>query len=105
PQRASNRFRHDPPLLGTSAPLYQHFQIEPFCSKALQGILTNGTKLLFIDVLEQAILQVGIPEFPGVVVPEDPLDVSGGQDLPNHVEDGIIVQGISNLLELLQKPL
>ena len=94
-------FRHHPPLLGPGPPLDKHLQVELFGSQSLQGVLADGAEPALIDVAEQAVFQVGIAQLTGVVVAEYPLDLRGGQDLADHIEDRVIVQGVADLLELL----
>ena len=41
----------------------------------------------------------------GVVVAEHPLNLCGGQHLADNVKDRVVVQGVANLLELVEKSL
>ena len=45
------------------------------------------------------------PRLAGVVVAQHALDVGGGQDLADDVEDGVVVQRVADLLQLLEQPL
>ncbi len=56
-------------------------------------------------MLEQPLFEVGIAETAGVVVAEHPLNLRCRQHLTDHVEHGVIVEGVADLLKLFQEPL
>jgi hypothetical protein len=58
--KTGNSLRDDAPFLGTCAALDKHLQIQPLRRQTLQCILTNGTEMTFVNVLEQSVLQVNI---------------------------------------------
>ena len=60
---------------------------------------------LLVHVAQQAVFEVGVAEAAGVVVAQHPLDVGRGQHLADHVEDGVVVQRVADLLQLLEQPL
>ena len=104
-QEAGDGLRDDAPLLRPRAPLDQHLQIELLAREPLQRVLADGAELALVHVAEQAVFEVGVAEAAGVVVAQHALDVGRGQDLAHDVEDGIVVQGVADLLELLEQPL
>ena len=71
----------------------------------LQGVLADGAELALVHVAQQPLFEVGVAEAAGVVVAQHALDLGGGQDLADDVEDGVVVQGVADLLQLLQQPL
>ena len=104
-EEARDGLRHDAPLLRPRAPLDQHLEVELLAREPLQGVLADGAELPLVHVAEQALLEVGVAELPGVVVAQHALDVGRGQDLADDVEDGVVVQRVADLLELLEQPL
>ena len=104
-QEAGDGLRHDAPLLRPRAPLDQHFEIELLARESLQRVLADGAELALVDVAKQTLFEIGIAEVPGVVVAQHALDVGRGQDLAHHVEDGIVLQRVADLLQLLEQPL
>jgi hypothetical protein len=57
--------------------------------------------VILFDITQQAIFQVRVAEFAGVVVAEDSLHMRGRQDLTDDIEYGIIVEGVADLLQFL----
>ena len=104
-QEASDRLRHDTPLLRPRAPLDQHLEVELLAREPLQRVLADGAELVLVDVAQQAVFEIGIAEAPGVVVAQHALDVGGGQNFAHDVEDRIVVQRVADLLELFKQPL
>ena len=104
-QEAGDRLRHDAPLLRPRASLDQHLEIELLARKPLESVLADGAELVLVHVAQQALLEIGIAEAPGVVVAQHALDVGRRQDLADHVEDGVVVQRVADLLQLLKQPL
>ena len=102
---AGDGLGHDAALLRPGPALDQHLQVELLGRQSFQRVLADGAEAPLIHVLKQALFEVGIAELARVVVPEDALHVGGGQDLADHVEDRIVVEGIPDFLELLQQPL
>ena len=104
-EEARDGLRHDAPLLRPRAPLDQHLEVELLAREPLQGVLADGAELPLVHVAEQALLEVGVAEAAGVVVAQHALDVGRGQDLADDVEDGVVVQRVADLLQLLEQPL
>src|SRR5260221_4502151 len=104
-QETSDSLRHNPLLLCPRASLDQHFKIELLAGQALQRVLTDRPELLLVDIAEEALFEVGIPEVSRVVVAQHTLDVGSGQDLSDDVEDCIVIQRVADLLELVEQPL
>ena len=86
------------------AALDQHGEVQLLGRQPLQGVLADGPEAAFIDLAQKAILKVPVAQFAGVILAEDALHLGGGQDFADHVEDGVVVQGVADLLELLQQP-
>jgi len=101
----SDSFRDDAPLLRQCPAFYQHLQVEPLRGQPFKRVLAYRSELTLVHVLEKALFKISITEFSSVVIPENALDMSSGQDLANDIEDRIIVEGVPDFLELLQHPL
>src|ERR1019366_6754482 len=95
----------NPLLLCPRASLDQHLKVELLASQALQSVLTDRPELLLVDITEETLFEVGIPEVSRVVVAQDALDVGSRQDLADDVEDSIVIQRVADLLELVEQPL
>ena len=65
-QEAGNGFGDHAMFLGTRPPLDQHVQVQLLGRQAFQSILTDGPEPVFLHISEQAVLQVGISQFPGM---------------------------------------
>ena len=104
-QEAGDGFGHYPVFLRLGPPLHQQVQVELAGCQSLQGGLADGPEALLVHVPEEPVFQVFLAQPSGVVVPEHPLHLGGGQDLSHHVEDRVVVQGITDLLELVQESL
>ena len=73
---------------------------EPF-----QGVLADGPELAFVHVAKQTLFEVGVAQVAGVVVAQHALDVGSRQHLADDVEDCIVIQGVADLLQLLEQAL
>ena len=104
-QEAGDGFGDDAALLSLGPPLDQHLQVEPLGGQTLQGVLADGPEPALVHVMEETVFEVGVAQVAGVVVAQHPLDLRGGQYLTDDVEDGVVVQGVANLLELVEKAL
>ena len=62
-------------------------------------------KSAFVHVLQETVFEIGVAEPAGVVVPQDALHVGRGQDLAHHVEDGVVIEGVADLLQLVEQAL
>ena len=71
----------------------------------LKRVLADGAEPALVDVAQQAVLQVGVAESPGVVVAQHALDMGGGQNLADDIEDRVVIERVANLLELFQQAL
>ena len=92
-------------FLGLGPPLDQHLQVQAFGGQSFQGVLADGPEPALVHVVQEPVFEVGVAQVAGVVVAEHPLDLGGGQHLADDVEDRVVVQGVANLLELVEKPL
>src|SRR5258706_606562 len=101
----SNGLGYDTLLLRPSATLDQHFEIELLARKSFQSVLADSAELALIHVAKQTLFEIGIAEAPGVIVAQNALDMSRRQDLAYDVEDGIVLQCVADLLQLLKQPL
>ena len=61
--------------------------------------------MAFVHILQETVFEIGVAEPAGVVVPQHALHVGGGQDLAHHVEDGVVIEGVADLLELGEQAL
>jgi hypothetical protein len=59
--------------------------------------------LAFIDILEESLLKVRVAQPTGVIVPQYTLHMGGRKNFPNHVEDSIVVESVSDLLKFFKK--
>ena len=87
-----------PPFLGLGPPFHQHLQVQFLRGQPFQGVLAYLPEVVFVHVLEEPVLQVRVSQSSGVVVPEYPLHLIGGKDLSDHVEHGVVVQGVPDFL-------
>jgi hypothetical protein len=67
-EKARDGLGHDAPLLCTGTPLDQHREVQLLAGQPLQRVLTNRTKLALVHVAQQALLEVAVPQAPGIVV-------------------------------------
>ena len=59
----------------------------------------------FVHIAQQPLFEVMGAKLAGVVVAQGALYLRGGQDLADHVEHGVVVQGVADFLQLVQQPL
>ena len=104
-QEARDRFGHDAALAGAGAALDQHLQVQLLRRQPLQGVAADVAEAPFVDIVQQALLQVLVAEPAGVVVAQHALDVGRRQHLADDVEDGIVVERVANLLQLVEQAL
>ena len=97
-EKPGDSFGDHAPLLGAGPALDEHVQVQFLGRKPFQRILADGPEPVLLHIAEQAVLEVCIPQFPGIVRSENPFHVRGWQDLPHHIEDGVVVQGVADLL-------
>ncbi len=64
-----------------------------FLVQAFQRVLADGPELVFVHVAQQPVFEVGVAKLAGVVVAQDALDLGGGQNLADDVEDRVVVRG------------
>ena len=104
-QEAGDGFGDNATLLGPGPAFDEHLQVELFGGQAFQGILTDGPEPSFVDIFQKTLFQVGISKLHRIVFPKDAFDMGGGKNFPHDIEDGIVIQGIPDFLELFQEPL
>ena len=104
-QEAGDGLGDDAAFLGLGPPLDQHLQVEPLGGQPFQGVLADGPESALVHVVQQPVFEVGVAQLAGVVVAQHALDLGGGQHLADDVEDRVVVQGVANLLQLLQQAL
>ena len=102
---AGDGFGHHATFLSAGAALDQHLKVELLGRKAFERALADGTELPLVHVFEQPLLEVSNAELAGVVVAEHALDMGGGENLADDVEDRVIVQGVADFLEFFQEAL
>ena len=102
---ACNRLRYDPAFLGAGTALDEHFEVEPLRRQALQGVVADRPKVSLIYLAQETLFEIGIAQLARVVVAKDPFDVGSGEDLADDVEHGGVVQGVANLVQLVEEPL
>ena len=61
--------------------------------------------MALVHIPEDPLLKIGVAQPSRVVVPEHALDPRGGQNLAHHVEHGVVVKRVADLLEFVQEPL
>ena len=59
--------------------------------------------MALLDIPQKPIFQIRVAHLPGVVIAEDSLDVCRRKDLAHDVKYRIVIQGVSNLLELFEQ--
>jgi hypothetical protein len=104
-QEAGDGLGHDAPLLRPRAPLDQHLEVELLAREPLERVLADGAELPSSTSRSRRSSRSASPSFPGVVVAQHALDVGRGQDLADHVEHGVVVERVADLLQLLEQPL
>ena len=97
--------RHHAPLLRPRPAFDEHVEIELPRRQSLQSGLADGPEVALVHILQEPVFEIGVAESARVVVPEHPFHVSGRQDLAHHVEHGIVIQGVADLLELVHQAL
>ena len=105
PQEACNRLRHDAAFPGAGAALDQHLQVQILRRQSVQGVPADVAEATFVDVLQQAVLQVLVAQPAGVVVAKHPLHPGRRQHLADDVEYRIVVERVTDLLELVEQAL
>ncbi len=105
PDETRDGLRNDAPLLRPRATLNQHFKVQLLGREPFKRVLADGAELLLFNIAEQPLLEVRVAEPPSVVIAQDALDVRRGKNFADHVEYGIIVERITDLLELFEEPL
>jgi hypothetical protein len=60
-QEARDGLGHEPTLLCMRTPLDEHLQVQRHSGQPLRRALADGSKVLRIDISQQALLQIGIP--------------------------------------------
>ena len=104
-KEASNGLWNDAAFLGLGPTLDQHLQVKALGGQTFQSVLTDGPESALVHVEEETVFEVGVAQMAGVVVAEHPLNLCGGQHLADNVKDRVVVQGVANLLELVEKSL
>ena len=102
---AGDGFRHHPSFPGAGALFYQQLQVEASGRQPFQRRLANLPEAGFVNVAQQQILQVVVAQSAGIVVAEYSFHLRCGQDFADHIEHGVIVQGVPDFLDLVQRPL
>ena len=102
---AGDGLGHNATLLRPSPALDQHLQVEFLGCQTLERVLADGPEVTFVHVFEQSFFEVCISQLSGVIIPKNPLDVSGGKDFTNNIENRVVVESVADFLELLQQPL
>src|SRR5208282_6926782 len=85
-------FGNDATLLCERTPFHKHLQVQPFGSQTLKCILADGAEVILTHIAEKTILEVHFAEVAGVIVAKDALDMGGGQNLTDDIEDGVVVE-------------
>ena len=102
---ARDALGHHPPLLRAGAALDEHGEVELLGGQPFQRRLADGAETVLVHVLQEAVLEVFLAQLAGVEVAQHTLHVRGRQDLAHDVEYRVVVEGVADLLELVQQPL
>ena len=98
-----NRFGYHAPFLCPGPAFNEHVEVEFLGSQAFQRRPADGPEMTFIHVLQEPVFEVGVAQLPSVVVSEHALHVGRRQDFPHHVEHRVVIQGVADLLKLVQE--
>lgn len=85
--------------------LDQHFEIELLRRQPLQGVPAEGAKTAFVDVVQQAIFQIGVAQLARVVFAKHALYMCRGQDFAYDAETFEYKELLIELLFELALPL
>ena len=80
-------------------------QVQVLRRQPFQGVLADVAEAALVDIPQQAFFQVLPAESTGVVVTQDALHIGRRQHLADDVEHRVVVERITNLLQLVQQAL
>src|SRR5262249_34829549 len=88
-----------------AAALDEHVEVQLLSCEPFERILTDGSKVVDINMPQETLFQVRVAQVPSIVFAQDALNMRRWQDLPNHIKYGGVVQGITDFLELVKQTL